>query len=131
MRRVQVRVDQASADQLAGKVELVGGSGCITWHSLSETTGIASAAYDLYDGPPAAGQVLMSVTLSAGQSTRDYIGLHALPVVGGLFLAVTSGTVAGVIGAWMDHDCAQWYRWHEQVLTLEGGAAAFGIAAHR
>lgn len=129
MRPIRVTTGQLTAGQLDGSSPVVGGSGCITWHSSYETTDTASASYALFDGPAASGQQLLYVTLSAGESTRDYIGMHALSYLNSLFLVVESGSVALNLQAWGDHVCQHWYDWHERVLNLEGGAAAKEIMA--
>lgn len=65
--------------------------------SLVETTGAAIAACDLIDGGAAAGTEITPITLSAGQSTRDWLGRPGLLVQSGLFLNVTAGTVRGAV----------------------------------
>lgn len=129
MRRVLLDLSQLSTAQTAGTVPLVGGSGCITWHSAYETTGAASASYSLFDEGDSAGQQLMFVTLSAGQSTRDYIGLHALPFLGGLWFESESGSVLGSITCWVDHVCEDVHRWVHSVERLEGAAALKELGA--
>lgn len=130
MRRVLLDLSQLSVAQLAGTAAIVGGSGCVTWHSTYETSGSASAAYSLFDTGDSSGQQLMYVTLSAGQSTRDYIGLHALPFLSGLYLEVESGAIAGSITAWVDHNCEDVHRWVHVVQEAEFFAAgkALGLA---
>lgn len=123
MRRVLLDLSQLSTAQLAGTAAIVGGSGCITWHSAYETTGSASAAYSLFDTGDTSGQQLMYVTLSSGQSTRDYIGLHALPFLSGLFLEVESGAIGGSITCWVDHNCEDVHRWVHTVQEAEFFAA--------
>jgi len=109
MRRVLLPLGELTAAQLAGTQPLVGGSGCVTWHSTYESTGTAAASYGLFDNSIGAGQELAYVTLSQGESTRDFIGLHALPFLGGLFYKLESGAVGGSITAWVDHLCEEWY----------------------
>ena len=105
MRRALLPLGEATAGQLAGTSPLVQGSGCLTWHATYETTGTAAASYGLFDGPPGSGQELAYVTLSEGQSTRDYIGLHALAFVNGLYYKLESGAVGGAFHVWVDHEC--------------------------
>ena len=107
-----------TARQTAGTDPLIGGSGCITWHSTYETTGSAAASYALVDGPILDGQSLMYVTLSQGQSTRDFIGFHALAFINGLFYKEESGAVLGSITAWVDHVCDDYKRKEEMALDL-------------
>ena len=125
MRRVLLPLGELTAAQLAGTQPLVGGPGCVTWHSVYETTGSAAASYGLFDSGVGAGQELAYVTLSAGESTRDFIGLHALPFLGGLYFKQETGAVAGSITAWVDHVCEEWY---ELERALKGAQVAEVIA---
>lgn len=119
MRRVLIPLAELSAAQVAGTQPLVGGSGCLTWHSTYETTGTATASYELYDESITSGQQLAYVTLAANESTRDFIGLHALPFLGGLFYKQVSGAVGGSLTAWVDHVCEEWYDF-ERALKFAG-----------
>lgn len=65
--------------------------------SFVETTGAAAAAFDLIDGGSAAGAEISPFTLTAGQSTRDWLGQPGLLIQSGLSLAVTAGTVRGAV----------------------------------
>lgn len=129
MRRVILPWSSLSAAQQAGTVPALGGSGCVTWHSTLETSGSSAASYTLWDGPHGAGLLLMTVSLSAGQSTRDFIGLHALPYVNGLYVQVVSGAIAGTVTAWADHVCEDWYRADWAVKMAEGAAALAALGA--
>ena len=122
MRAFNVSIGNLTADQLAGNTPLLGGSGCVTWHSMEETTGSASAEYGLSSNE-GFDQPLMYVSLSPGQSTRDYIGLHAVPFIGGLWLNVSSGSIAGAILGYTDHVCEDVLSAHAAILQLEGAAA--------
>lgn len=119
MRRVLLPLLELTTAQLAGTNSIVSGSGCITWHSSYETTGSATAEYQLWDGPIRGGQKIMDVTLSAGQSTRDYIGLHALPFIASLHLVVLSGAIGGSFTLWVDHVCEDVLNAREALLDLE------------
>lgn len=82
--------------------------GCLVWHAAKETTGSSTAGYTLWDNPiAAAGIELMPVTLSAGESTRDYIKKHHLPFRNGLYFNLDSGAVAGSVSVLINHDCRQ------------------------
>jgi len=85
---------------------LVQGHGCITYSECYETTGDATAAVTIYDGASANGQQMFDYTLSEGESTSEMFGMHWLQFTEGIYIDVTSGTVAGSIHAWVDHDCA-------------------------
>jgi hypothetical protein len=86
---------------------LVGGGGCITWHSSLETTGSAAATYRLWDGASAANKniPLLPISLSAGQSTRDFIAPHILPFQQGVYFELVSGSVQGSLAVMVGHDC--------------------------
>jgi hypothetical protein len=105
--------------QVDGSDPVVGGSGCITWHSTWETTGEAEAGYALYDGPADANQNLMYVTLSEGQSTRDFIGIHSLSFIDGLFYVLESGSVLGSLHVWTNHRCEEIENMRQLVLEAE------------
>ena len=98
---------------------LVGGGGCVTWHSSFESTGAASAQYTLWDGTAASGDRLMTITLSSGQSTRDYIHIHHMPYYKGLFWNLDSGAVTGNIIAQIDHNCLPYWRVEAAKLEAE------------
>ena len=123
MRRFLVDLSQITADQAAGNTPLLGGSGCITYYSVQETTGSAAASYNLYDEGPASGQMLQTVALSDGQSTRENIILHSLSFVGGLFYVLESGAIAGSFVGYTDHVCEDVLSAHAAILQIEGAAA--------
>lgn len=123
MRRIIVPFAQLTSNQLSGGRPAVGGSGCVTWHSSIETGGTNPAEYQLWDGPPAAGQLLADVALSASQSTRDFIGLHALPYIEGLFVVVVSGALRATLSVWGDHVCQEWYERETVIKDVEAAAA--------
>ena len=129
MRRVLLPLGELTAAQLAGTQPLVGGPGCVTWHSTYETTGAATASYGLYDESVTSGQMLAYVTLSAGESTRDFVGLHVLPFVGGLFYKLVSGAVGGSITAWVDHECEAWLNHQHRAIEVAGAAAFASLVA--
>lgn len=63
--------------------------------ALYEPTGAAAAMCAIYDGSGNTGQRLAVVTLTAGQSVRDYVPHGGLYVCRGLAVVVTSGQVDG------------------------------------
>ena len=129
MRRALLPLGELTVRQTAGLDPLVGGTGCITWHSTYETTGAAVASYLLNDGPVANGQVLAYVTLSAGESTRDFIGLHALAFTEGLYYKSETGSVGGSVLAWVDHYCERWLVEAHLAFALMDEAALAAAAA--
>lgn len=77
---------------LGGDVRVVGG-----W-SVVETTGAAAAVARLWDGRNANGELITPWSIaSAGQSLIAPTGRGIEVSTGGLFVSVTSGSIAGVI----------------------------------
>jgi hypothetical protein len=128
MRRALLPWSQFTARQLAGDDPLVNGSGCVVWHSTEETSGDADACYTLYDEGIGSGQEILVVALSAGQSTRDYIGPHALAFLGGLFLSA-DGAIAGSFTCWVDHICETEHNNAQLIRTVEADAIRAAIQA--
>ena len=91
---------------ISGTGVLLHGHGCITYAEAYETTGSASAALTIYDGRTANGQVLIDYTLSQSQSTSEMFGLHWVQFTEGLYVNTTSGSAAGTMHVWIDHDCS-------------------------
>ena len=121
MRRVNVSLANLSTGQTNGTLPVVNGPGCLTWHSTYETTGSATASYQLSDGTTANSTLLAYVTLQAGQSTRDYIGLHCLPFVQGLWYTLETGAVKGTLVCWAGHVCEKVLDHHQMLLALQTG----------
>lgn len=128
MRRVLLPFAEFTARQLTGDDPIVNGSGCLVWHSTVETSYSTDACYVLFDQGATSGQELMTVSLAAGQSTRDYIGLHALAFLGGLFLTVT-GAVDGSFTAWVDHVCEDAHNDAELIRRVNADVIRAAIAA--
>lgn len=97
--------------------QLIGEGGCLTWHAAFESSGSASAQYSLWDGTTNAGDNLMTVTLSSGQSTRDFIHIHHMPFYKGLFWQLDSGAVKGQVIVQIDHNCRD--AWRIEAAKLE------------
>lgn len=76
---------------------LVGGASVLLGWSLLETTGGATATATLYDGEQNNGQTVAAISLLAGQSTRDWLGVPGLLCERGLTLVVSSGSVSGAV----------------------------------
>ena len=77
-------------------VNVVGQEGILMGYALIETTGTAAAAVDFVDGADDTGTVLVPVSLSAGQSTRDTFSSWGVWIQRGLRVKVSSGSVRGV-----------------------------------
>ena len=65
----------------------------IFFHSFRETTLVSRAVYQILDG--LAGQLIMSVSLAPGESTRDYLGSDGLSVSNYIYFNLVSGSVEG------------------------------------
>lgn len=65
--------------------------------SVKESTGVASAAFSLFDGTDATGTRIATVTLNASQSVRDTLPVPGVDAMVGVFLRIDSGTVEGTI----------------------------------
>lgn len=81
---------------VAGNTFTMGPVRLMGW-SLKETTGAATAAFELYDGNDVTGQSLAPVTLQANESIRDWFGATGIICERGLFINVTSGSVRGTL----------------------------------
>ena len=73
------------------------GRGHVRRLSVIETTGTTPATVYLWDGSGANGQLLDTISLAAGQSTRDYYRIGEYPFDNGLYLQVVAGSVVGAI----------------------------------
>jgi hypothetical protein len=100
----------------AASGQLIGEGGCILWHSSYETSGSSTAQYSLWDGTTNSGNMLMTVTLAAGQSTRDYIHIHHMPFYQGLYWHLDSGATAGNVIVQIAHNCRDHWRLEQQKL---------------
>ena len=78
---------------------VLGGPALLFGWSLRESTGAAPAQLDVYDGADQTGQLVATITLTAGQSTRDWLGLPGLYCRRGLYVNAVSGSVTGVLWA--------------------------------
>lgn len=94
--------------------QLIGGSGRFLGWSLRETTGAASAVLQFLDGDPAGLGILATISLTAGQSTRDWESFHPMPYYQSINLRIVSGAVEGVIGC---HPCDPESDWHIPVVV--------------
>ena len=72
-------------------------SGAITYWTWRETTGAAGAVFRLWDSDRAGGQLVLSASLTSGESFRDFIDRGALPFRVGLFFELVSGAVEGAV----------------------------------
>lgn len=73
-----------------------GGQARLMGWCLIETTGSAAASLDMYDGGDSSGQLIGPISLTASQSTRDWLSGEGIRLRRGLFVNVLSGSVRGV-----------------------------------
>ena len=84
---------------------LIGGPGCLVAHATQETTGSAAAHYRLWDGPPDSGNLLVPVSLSADQSTRDMFPSHIIKFSTDLWYELVDGALEGAVSVRVEHSC--------------------------
>lgn len=70
--------------------------GRVAGFSVRETTGAASALVKLHDGADATGDLVMTISLSAGESARDWFWPGGIALTYGLFIEVATGAIEGV-----------------------------------
>lgn len=99
---------------------LINSAGCLVWHSTRETTGSAAAVYRLWDSNTNAGQQLLTVSLSSGESTRDYIQAHHLEFKTSLYFELVSGAVEGMVSVLCDHRCIDAWHWQMEQIAAGG-----------
>ena len=76
--------------------QIMVGFGTLMQFVMEETTGSAGARFELWDGITNTGEYIGPWTLSSGQSFDNAYPPHGIPFRSGLFVNVTSGSVAGV-----------------------------------
>lgn len=107
---------------------LVNGSGCLLMHATRETTGTTPATYRLFDGSGTGGELLLPVSLTAGQSTRDFVRRCVLPFRQGLFFQIVSGAVEGSVSVLVDHRCHDyWAQIEQQLISLTRPAPSVAV----
>lgn len=76
---------------------LLAGSACRLYgFMLTENTGTATATLGLHDGTTTDGQLVGTVTLNPGESTRDTFGPNGVTLTRGLYVTV-AGAIAGSV----------------------------------
>lgn len=103
--------------------QIYSGPGCMLFHETYETTGSSTAQYSFWDNTTNAGTRLLTVTLNAGQSTRDYIRKHYMPFYTGLYFHLDSGALNGSCSVLLEHEC--WRCWQLEDLGVEGVMGGF------
>ena len=94
-------------------------AGCLLLHATRETTGTGSAVYRLYDGSNTGGKVVLPVSLTASESTRDFFGRCVIPFHQGLFYELVSGTIEGDVVVLTHHDCEAWWARELERVSVE------------
>jgi len=74
----------------------------IFWHSFKETTGTTKAAFQITDGN--GGPIMLDITLSAGESTRDFFGQFGLCASRSLYFKIVTGSVEGMVAGVLEED---------------------------
>ena len=77
-------------------VRVMSSPGRIAGFSVRETTGAAAALVKLRDGADIGGDLVMTISLSAGESARDWFWPGGISLTYGLFCEVTTGAIEGV-----------------------------------
>ena len=85
--------------------QIVNTGGCLTVHATRETTGSAAAVYRLWDGVSNESTLLLPISLSAGESTRDDFRDHHIRFQVGLYFELVSGALEGSVSVLVDHQC--------------------------
>lgn len=65
--------------------------------SFVETTGAAIAQVRLIDGSGPTGAEIVNITLSSGQSTRDWLAKPGIRIRSGVYVDVVAGSIRGSI----------------------------------
>lgn len=76
---------------------VVNGAALLYGWSLRESTGAAGAQLDIIDGGDATGQLVATITLTAGESTSDYLAGIGILCRRGVYVHAVSGSVAGAV----------------------------------
>lgn len=76
----------------------------ILFWSFRETTTAAVARLRLHDGSDANADLIVPISLSADQSTRDWLGPQGIPCRAGVYLEMITGTVEGCIVVAVKHE---------------------------
>jgi hypothetical protein len=71
--------------------------GRLVGYALIESTGANAAEVDFLDGHDANGGLFLPISLSAGQSTRDWFGPAGISFQHGLYALAVSGAVRGTV----------------------------------
>lgn len=108
IQNLQIAAGAASQPVASGACRLI-------FESFKETTGVATASFEITDGNAAGADVLLEITLQPNESTRDYWGRHGIKAESGIYFNLISGSVKGNLGVVTEHE----YQNHgDQVVVL-------------
>lgn len=102
-------IPTTTADRL-----LIGGALLLHGWAFVETTGADPAELELIDGSGTNGALVVPITLSSGESTRDTFPGTGIGIYTSLFLNIVSGSVRGAV-------------WTTPATIIEGHAFAQGV----
>lgn len=86
------QVQDGTADET-----LVGGASLLHGWTFREVTGTDPATVELIDGSSPDGQLVVTISLKAGQSTRDPFPGAGIGIYTNLYLAVLEGEIRGAV----------------------------------
>lgn len=87
---------------------VVNGSGLVTFATVTETSGAASATVEFYDGHDTGGQFLGRQVIPQSTTVNLAAGGPMLVFRSGLYLNVVSGTFTGVVTVKLTDSDAEW-----------------------
>lgn len=76
---------------------LLGFSVILYGYAITESTGSASAAVDLYDATDHAGTRVLPVRVASGESAESWYGAQGIWFKNGVYANVTSGSITGAV----------------------------------
>lgn len=74
-----------------------GGLAILFGYAIKESTGLASAELDIYDGSFATSTVYIPLPLTPGQAVIDWFGPNGIQMQQGIYTNVASGSIVGSI----------------------------------
>lgn len=86
----------ARSEPVAASRPVTGVDNVVAGHSFRETSGTTGALVQLFDGVDDTGVELLSVSLAANESARDWYGARGPSFDNGVYVKVT-GAVAGAV----------------------------------
>lgn len=90
-------IDTFPIDVTTDGFQLTSREGRLFGWSFVETTGSAAAQVRVIDGGNSGGLEIVNITLSAGQSTRDWLAKPGLRFRSGIYIDIVAGSIQGSI----------------------------------